>query len=302
MNFTENITLQKHADSANKQFNESESRLSKIEGSFATRMDGKTRSGIIGTIFGTLCWLAAYIFFFVYIRGYVGGALYLICLGVSLALIGSLLIDEIVNFSYYGKISSYKDSITRLKNRVSIGRSSIKSNQDTFMKSRANGWQHQLSVGTSIPEEATSIESTINSMESLKGGFINGLKNFLYYTAVIAITAVGSWALFGAVGGIISGISGESMNGDTLMTLCVIGVLIVEVGEVILAKMLWSHTDCTVTNTTLWIMPAGPLMFLALAIIATLIVMLVVWAVSIFIAIAGVCIAGAIVFASTSGG
>ena len=107
MNFSENVTLQKHADSANKQFNECENRLSKIEGSFATRMDGKTRSGIIGTIFGTLCWLAAYIFFFVYISGNVGGALYLICLGVSLALIGSLLIDEIVNLSYYGKISSY---------------------------------------------------------------------------------------------------------------------------------------------------------------------------------------------------
>ena len=302
MNFSENISLQKYADTANQKFSETENRLSQIAGSFETRMNGKSKAGIICSMFATICWAVAVCVFFGYIRGYVDGTLYLICLGIALALLVTLFIDEIVNFSYYGKISSYGDNINQLKNRVSIGRSSIKSNQDTFMKSRSNGWHHPLSAGTSIPEEAASIESTINGMESLKGGFINGLKNFLFFTFAIAVTAVGSWALFGTAGEIMTGISGESIDYDTINTLCIIGLLITVVGEVILAKMVWSKTDCSVTNTTLFIAAVGPLLFLALVAVATLLVMLIMCAIAIVVAIAGVVIAGACVCGAISGG
>lgn len=302
MTFSENISLQKYADSANQKFNESESRLSQIEGSFQTRMNGKTTGSLVGAMFGTVCWLVAFCVFFWYIRGYVDSTLSLACFGVAVALIISMLIDEIIGFFYYGKISSYKNNITQLKNRVSVGRSSIKSNQDTFMKSRSNGWHHPLSVGTSIPEEAASIESTINGTESLKGGFINGLKNFLFFTFAIAITAGGSWALFGTAGEIMTEFIGEYISYDTNPILFVIGLLITVVGEIILAKMVWSKTDCSVTNTTLFIAAVGPVMFLALVVVATLLVMLVVLAVSILIAIAGVILAGACVCGAISGG
>lgn len=302
MNFSENISLQKYADTANQKFSETENRLSQISGSFETRMNGKSKAGIIGSMIATICWAVAVCVFFGYIRGYVDGTLSLVCLGIAFALLVTMLIDEIINFSYYGKISSYRDNINQLKNRISIGRSSIKSNQDTFMKSRSNGWHHPLSVGTSIPEEATSIESTINGMESLKGGFINGLKNLLFFTFAIAITAVGSWALFGTAGEIMMGFSGESMDYDTINTLCGIGLVITVIGEIILAKMVWSKTDCSVTNTTLFIAAVGPIMFLALVAIATLLVMLVVWAISIVIAIGAVVLAGACICGAISGG
>lgn len=302
MTFSENITLQEYADAATQKFNESESRLSQIEGSFQTRMNGKTTGGLVGSMIGTVCWLVAFCVFFWYIRAYVDSILSLACLGVAIALVISLFIDELIGFSYYGKISSYKNNITQLKNRVSVGRSSIKSNQDSFMKSCTTGWRHPLSVGTSIPEEATSIESTINGMESLKSGFIHSLKNFLYFTFVVAITGVGSWALFGIASEIVTGITGESIDSDTMMTLCVIGLLVVEVDIVILAKMWWSHTDCSVTNTTLWIAPLGPILFLLLAAVATLLVMLVVWAISIAIAIGTVILIGACVCGAISGG
>ena len=302
MTFSENISLQKYADSANQKFNESESRLSQIEGSFQTRMNGKTTGSLVGAMFGTVCWLVAFCVFIWYIRGYVDNTIRLICFGISLALVASLIIDEIISLSYYGKISSYKNNITQLKNRVSVGRSSIKSNQDTFMKSRANGWRHPLSVGTSIPEEAASIESTINGMESLKGGFINGLKNFLFFSFAIAITAVGSWALFGTAGEIMTGIYPDPIDYSTVNTLCTIGLVITVIGEIILAKMVWGKTDCSVTNTTLFIATVGPVMFLALVLLATLLVMLVMWAIAIVIAIGAVVIAGACVYGSISGG
>lgn len=308
MTFSENISLQSYVDSASQKFDESESRLSQIEGSFQTRMNGKTTGGMIGAILGTVCWLVAFCVCFWCFRGYVDSRLSLACLGVGVALIVSLLIDEIIGFSYYGKISSYKNNITQLKNRVSIGRSSIKSNQDVFMKSCANGWNYPLSVGPSIPEEAASIESTINGMESLKSGFINGLKNILFFTFAIAITGVGSLALFETAGTIVSsitsGMGGEPLDlgSDTWMTLCLIGMVIAEIGEVILAKLAWGNTECSVTNMTLWIVPLGPVLFLALAAGVTLIVMLVIWVISIAIAIGALILAGACLFGSISGG
>lgn len=302
MNFSENISLQMYADSAKKEFDESENRLSKIEGSFQTRMDGKTTSGLIGAMIGTLCWLVVFCIFFWLIKGYVDSTIYLICFVVSLALIVSLFIDEFIGLSYYGKISSYKNDITQLKKRVSIGKTNIKSNQEIFMESRSDGWHHPLSVGTSIPEEATSIESTINGMESLKGGFINGLKNFLFFTFAIAITAVGSWALFGIAGEIMTGIYPDPIDSSTVNTLCTIGLLITVVGEIILAKLVWSKTDCSVTNITLFIVAAGPLIFLALIAVATLIVMLVMMVIAVVIAIAGIAIAGACICGAISGG
>jgi len=302
MNFSESISLQKYADTANQKFSKTENRLSQIAGSFETRMNNKSKSGIIGSMFATICWAVAACVFFGYIRGYVDATLHLICLGIALALLVTLFIDEIVNFSYYGKISSYKDNINQLKNRVSIGRSSIKSNQDAFMKSRSNGWRHPLSVGTCIPEEATSIESTINGMESLKGGFINGLKNFLFFTFAIAITAVGSWTLLGTAGEIMTGIYPDPIDNSIVNTLCVIGLLITVVGEIILAKIVWSKTDCSVTNATLFIVVAGPLMFLVLVAVATLIVMLVMLTIAIIVAIAGLVIAVACICGAASGG
>lgn len=302
MNFNENISLQKYADSANQKFKESESRLSKIESNFQTRMNGKTTGGLVGSMLGTTCWLAAFGVSFWYLRGYIDRTLSLICLGIGIVLIISLFIDEIMSFSYYGKISSFKNNITQLKNRVSIGRNSIKSNQDAFMKSWTNGWNYPISVGSSIPEEATSIESIINGMESLKGGIINGLKNFLFFTFVIVITGVGSWALFGTADEIVSSIIGDPLDNETMKMLCFIGLLIVEVGEIILAKMLWSYTDCTVTNTTLWIVPLGPVLFLLLAVVVSLIVMLVILVASIVIAIGAICLICAVMFGITSGG
>lgn len=302
MDFSENISLQKYAENANDKFNETASSLSQIEGSFQTRMDGKTVGGLIRSMFGTFCWLVAICVFFWFIRKYVNGTMCLICFVISIALAVSLFVDGIIGLSYYGKISSYKNNIARLKNRIYIGKSSIKSNQDAFMKSRADGWFYPLSVGTSIPEEATYIESTINGMESLKGGFINGLKNFLFFTFAIVFTGIGSWALFGTAGKIMNGISGASIDYSTINILCIIGLLITMVGEIILAKLVWGKTDCSVTNITLFIAVVGPLLFLALITIVTLLVMLVVLAIGIIIAIVGVVIAVACVFGSVSGG
>lgn len=100
----------------------------------------------------------------------------------------------------------------------------------------------------------------------------------------------------------MTGIYPDPIDYSTVNTLCTIGLVITVIGEIILAKMVWGKTDCSVTNATLFIAAAGPLMFLALIAAATLIVMLVMLAIAIVVAIAGVVIAGACVCGAISGG
>lgn len=302
MNFDNNISLQGYADAANRQFGETENRLSQIAGSFQTRMNGKSRAGILVSLIATGCWVVAVCVFFAYIKDSVNSALHLLCFGIALALLGVLLLDEITSFSYYGKIASYRDGIDQLLRRVTIGKSSIKTNQDAYMQSRSDGWQHPLPVGASIPEEADSIETAINGMESLKAGFVSKLKNFLFFLFAGSVTAIGCMALFETASDIITELGDTSLEYSTLSTLCIIAMLITVVGEIILAKLVWSMTNCSVTNVTLLVAVLGPVLFLALVAIVTLLVQLVVWAVSALLAIAALVIAGACVCGSLSGG
>lgn len=301
MTLSENISLQNYVDSANQQFSKIESRLSQIEGSFQTRMNGKTIGSLIRSMFGTIFWIATFCVFFWYIKNYVNSTLYYVCLSITLLLAVTMFIDEIISLCYYGKITSYKNSILQLKNRIHIGLSSIKSNQNIFIGARVNGWRYPLSVGTSIPEEAISAESIINGMESLKGGFIHGLKDFLYFTVVVIVTGIGSFSLFDIADDIVVSLFGGSPEQDTMIWLLFCGLLLVEIGMIILAKMWWSHTDCSVTNITLWIVPLGPILFCLLVLVISLLVMLVALLVSFVIAIAGAALAIGIACACLSG-
>ena len=302
MTLGENISLQNYVDDANRKFQESESKLSQIEGSFQARMNGKTTVDLVGALIGTACWLIAFCALYWFVGGYIDQTLGLVSLGLSLVLIAVLFIDEIISFSYYGKIGSYKNSITQLKNRVDVGQASIKSKLDVFMKSRTNGWCHPIPKGNSIPEEAAFIENTINGMETLKNGFLQGLKNVLFFAFVIVVTGICNWSLVRVASQIVGNLSGTPEGVEGLRTVCMIGVPIVEVGMIILAKMWWSHTNCSVTNTTLLVTLLGPVLYLGLAILVTLIIMLASFVIGVVVAIAGAALAIAVVCGSLSGG
>lgn len=302
MNFNDSILLQSYADAANKQFGDTQSRLDKIESGIQTRMDGKTVGSLAGSLVGTLAWAVAFGCFFWCLKGKVDDALLIIAALSTVGLILFMLIDNIVSFNYYGNISSYNDNVKLLKNRVSTGRSSVRSKLDVYMESRKKGWKYKIESSSSIPAEASSIETTMSSMESLKGGFLNSVKNFFYYTVVVMIMIVGSVAMFGYAGEIMTGISGESISADTLMTLNVIGLIIAGIGEVIVAKLAWSKSDCEVTNTTLFVTALGPVAFIILMLVATLLVMLVIGLVSVVLALLAAAAAFGILTACISGG
>lgn len=301
MNFSECYTLEMYSKEAETQFNRMQSRLSDIGNSFQTKMNGKTSGAMAGSLVGTILWIAAFIVGIILIRNTVNSVVLVVASLIVLALMAVMIIDAIMDFSYYGKILSYSNSVSQLQNRVTMGKNMIMSNHEAFMGSKRSGWNYLLNAAPSIPEAATSVVSTVEGLESLKKGFLENAKTALYYVASVAVTIVGGLALFPATTSIINGIS-RSLSYGTIEVISYIALIIVCVGEVILAKLMWSKTDCTVTNTTLFALLAGPIGFVVLVAVAALVVVLVVATVSILLAILAVVAVIAIIIGCTSGG
>ncbi len=282
------ITLVKYSDSATKQFGELHNRLGKIESSFSSRMNGRSTAGLVASLIGTIAWLVIFLGCAYFVKGKVDNILMMIGFGVVMGLMLFMMIDNIINFVYYGKIASHKRAITALKKRVDDGKYAISQNYNSFLKSKENGWNYRLNVAPSIPDQAMSIETTMSNMASLSSGFLNGAKNVFFYAAAVAVTIVGCLSLFETGGNIMCALSGEDLSETTMLVLSIIALVIVGIAEIILAKLVWSKTDCEVTNLTLLILALGPVAYLALISVGALLVMLVIGLISVIIAIAGV--------------
>lgn len=302
MNFNNSFTIQDLVTDANKKFKELQTRLNKIDDRLRTCMNGKTRVGLIFAIIFTLVWGGIFGYFHNYIKNMVNPDFLKVSFIASLVLVVVMLIDHAINFKYYGTIMQYQGRLYQLKRQLDMGKNNVSLNKDVFLKSRSNGWRHALEVGESIPEETKKIEESLAGVEALSSGFINGLKNFLYYTVTIVIMIIGSLALFNMASGIITGISGESISESTLQILCIIGFVIAGIIEILLAKLVWGATNCSVTNLTLLIIPAGPILFLLVMTLGTLLVLLVVAVVSILLYLAALAIGAACLCGSISGG
>lgn len=297
MNFNNSITLDTYSNNANKQFGDMQSRLAEIETSFQPKMNGKTNGGLVGTLVGTFAWLAIFVVGALYVRNMVNATLLIIAMAIIGGLFLFMIIDNIMDFSYYGKLASYKNSVSQLQNRVSIGLNSIKSNHDTFLRSKTNGWNYNLNAAPSIPDEANSIESTVANMESLKKGFINGAKNVFFYASVVAFAVVGGLALFPVCESIMT-IAGADLSSDLTDVLSYIALAISVIGTIILSKLIWSKTDCAVNNVTLFSILLGPIALLTLIALGTLIVYLAIGMFYVLVIVAAI----AIVFACVCGG
>lgn len=300
MYLDQNIKLNSMADAARKTFDSTDKRLEEIESNFHSKMRGRTMGGVIGSFFGTAFWIAAFGFLAFNLYNYMNNTMFLVTLGAVGLFMLVMIIDDCMNFKFFGKVSSYGSSVSQLRSRVRVGRESISANTDTYMRTKENGWNYGLKIGESIHDEATSIEGTLSSMDALKNGGINSCKTGLYYIVGILITVVGCMALFPTVSGWLYNFF--SLSSDALQAICWIAMIVVCVGEYFIAKLVWSWTDCNVNNLTVFGALAGPLAFIALILAGSAIVGLVVLAVTIILYIAGIAIAIACVCGSVSGG
>lgn len=299
MYLDQNIKINSMADAARKTFDSMDKRLEEVESNFHSKMRGRTMGGIIGSFFGTAFWMVAFGYVAYYLYNQMNSTMFLITVGVVGLLMLVMLIDDCMNFKFYGKVSSYGSCVSQLRSRVRVGRESISANTDTYLKTKDNGWDYNLEVGESIPDEATIIEGTM-SMESLKNGFINSSKTGLYYIAAILITIVGSMALFPTVSQWLY--SFFYLSNDTLQPIFWIAMIVVCVGECFIAKLVWSWTDCNVNNMTIFGALVGPLAFIVLILAGSVIISLIITVISILLYLAALAIGIACVCGSISGG
>lgn len=297
-----NIKIDSMAEAARKQFESTDKRLGEIADNFHSKMQGKTIGNVIGAIFVTLMWLAGFAIALFYIRPYINYTLWMVVGGAIGLFMLAMLIDEIVKFSYYKKVSGYGNHVAQLRTRISVGRNSISSNRQEYLSAREKGWNYALSIGESIPDEASSIETTMAGMASLKTGLISTIKVMLYYAVCVLVTIIGSMMLFTSVSGVITDMFDGDVSSDLLTTVCWIGLIVACIGECILARYVWSQCDCDVTNASIGIVLLGPLMFFALELLGAGIVWLVMVVIAVVIALAGLALGIFCLCASSAGG
>lgn len=302
MYLDQNIKINSMADAARKTFESTDKRLEEIENNFHSKMRGRSMGGVIGSFFGSALWLVALGVVAYNCQGYVDNTLLMVTIAVIALFMITMFMGDAMNFKYFGKVSSYGSNVSQLRSRVRVGRDSISQNKETYMNSYNNGWDYRLEMGESIPDEATSIEGTLSSMDSLKTGFLSNAKLWLLYASVIMVTVVGSMMLFGTASSFIYGLFEGDVSSDLLEVVCWIGLIIACIGACFLTKLMWSHYDCEVNNLTVFAVAIGPILFIALECAGALVVWLVILAVAFLIAIAGLAIGLACVCGSVSGG
>ena len=302
MNLDDGIEVNAYAPQAKDQLDLLHRRLSETDASFSSRMDGKSTSGLAGSLAASFIWAGVFIAAAVFALNYVNRPYVLTALVIVLGLLLVMIVDNIMDFSYYGKISSYRNDTSRLSRRVEVGMQSVEANTADFLKARRRGWVYPLKAANSIPAEAAAIESTMASMETMKKGFLSGAKVAFYYAAAVAVALVGSYALFPLGSRILSGLSGEHIYGGAIQIILGVDLVAAAAGAIFAARFLWGWTDCSVTNITLFALLAGPVVFLVLAAVVAVVYFLIYWAVKIVLAVLGVMIVAAIAAGASSGG
>ncbi len=291
MKFDKMISLKKYSDDAIGRFDEMGNRLSTIEGAFETRMKGKSLGSLIFSSIVTIVWLVIFLVAAIVARPMVNNFFLIIAVVAVIAMIAFMLISNYMNYTYYGKFTTYKNTVTGLKDRVSAGKNAIPACDEAFKKAKANGWHLPLKPGPSISAEADTVEATIAGIESLEKGFVSKTKTALFFIVNALITIVGSLALFPVGDSIINGITDVGFSYDTIVIFDIIALVIVLGGHSYLAYLVWEATKYNVTNATLLITLVGPVAFLLLILVATLVVLLVVFLFWVAIAIAGLALA-----------
>jgi len=300
MYLDQNIKLNLMADAARKKFDSTDKRLEEIEGDFHSKMRGRTMIGIIGSFFGTAIWVCLFGCLAYNLMGYMNNTLLLVTIGAVGLLMVFMLIDDVMNLKYYGKVSSYGTKVSQLRSRVRVGSEAIPVNTELYMKTKDKGWDHNLEIGESISDEATVIEGLLRKMASLRNGFINSSKTGLFFTVAVLISIVGGINLFPTVTDWLDGFFDLSENISE--PICWVALIIACIIECIIAKAAWSATDCNVNNLTVFSVLAGPLVFIALVLAGSAIVGLIIAVVTIILYIAALVIGVACAIGMVSGG
>ena len=298
MTFDKSFVLQQMADTARQQFQLNMTRVDKVDDLLVRQMNGQSMGKIIaGTLFSGV-WAAVYIFLFVLSNDMIYSPLPGIAMGVSLLLMLLHLIWQFSRIRYYGSISQTRSQLFRMRDRLEDGEKALSTDLRDFSDSRTSGWMTALNPGESIPEELDIMEQTVSNMVAMQSGLLQKAKLVFYYLSCLAWTVVGCLCLEE----LLYTFFGGDFSAETIHTLMIIGMVLSLIVEVFVARFLWSQTDCTVTNLTIFATCAGPIIFFLLALAAALIVAVVSFIISLLAGALALIIGGSILYGFCCGG
>lgn len=302
MSFRDNVRIDEMSAAAEHRYNEIRNNCSKISQDLNHKLEGRSRFGLVGALLGTIFWIAVYGVFFLYVKDFIEPTVTLILLVLILLLLLVKVVDVFQNFRYYGALLGYRSEIESLIKKIDKGKNAISSNESKFSGSGNNGWNLQLGFVKSIPAQAERIKTKVANMESFKNGFIKNAKTALFFAVGVAVTVAGSLFVLESAMDIIYSVVYSLLDyrlSDSVLFVALIIIMVIAcIAEIILSRLVWGLTDCNVTNITLLMTAAGPLIFALLAAAVTIVALLLAFLV--ILLIAGIAIAIAV--ACCSGG
>ena len=279
------ISFQKYIDSARNEFNSTKSTLSDIERDFQNRMNGESIGKMIGAMFCTIIWIAIFnVAYWLFhnideVKNLITISLQNIvlscCFCIAIVLLMFMFIDELMLFFHYEKVSTYSDMITQLNRRVISAQTSLSTESSKLFNSKSKGWNVPIPLTRPISEESLIIKRCVNSINSLKKGTIERIKNILFFSLVVIFTGFSLWLLLEPSVRILYDVFDGDVTEKILRILCIIGMIIVLIGELFLSICVWNSSDCSVRNISLLILLAGPVLFILFAIVICLLVFIV---------------------------
>lgn len=298
MNLNSSFSLDEMMRTAQTQMIKTRERLGSIAKTADEHLGGRSRGTLLGAVAVSLIWagafLAGYLYFGHYLPQFNGIPLGLVLLGVTLALVAFVVIGNLAQLKYYGTILSARDRLNRLDSRLAMGLSSLPNNLQVFRERRRAQWELPLDAAPPIEQEAGLIASQLAGMDALSHGFIAQAKKFLYYAACIVWTVVGSYTLLALLADRDPITSTEDLERIGLLVALVIACII----EMLIAKTIRNRTGEDVGNVTLLALFIGPVVYIALILLAMLVIALL----QVIIEIAAIIIGIACVLGSISGG
>ena len=265
MNMDDGLKFDELAQTAGREFDLTRRRINQMIQRLETLLNGKTRSMLRRDFLISMVWLLAFFVFFGVIRNKVHLLISVPTLFVSVALDFTLLFEERMNSRYYGTILDYQSDLEKLKKKVALEKEKIRSNLSAFLDSQTGGWDYAIPVGPSVSEEMEEIEKHLSQMELYRNKYLKMAKTILYFTVTTAVTIAGSMALFMNVCQNMWGLDSRFLTWDVMIRVFLVTLVISCIAEAILSKYIWGKTDCSVTNLTLLVTMAGPVIFYILA-------------------------------------
>ena len=318
--FDQSITLKKMKDETFARFDKTDERLSGLESMIERRLGGKTRVGMFFGMLVTVGWGVGLFYLLRFLARRpeltiprlelpkvldmeIFELLLLVAMGLTALLLVLMVLHNLIRMRYYGAILNAKAQVARLRGRVAVGKTALNSNLTAYEKCGEQGWKQPLPAGESIIADADRVDKQISGMDSLSDGFIAKLKSFLYHVVCILWCVVGCMAEYELLYELANA---YLFDGDLTWKIASIVLLVFTVItliiEIIVARAIWSGTDCDVNNVTVLGILPGPLMFALLIALTAVVVVLVVLALQLVLGLAALFFGGAIVFGMTSGG